>query len=265
MKKVVFRLALLCAGALIVTSCGGGKNMLTLSSLNGEWNITEVDGQKISAGKAPFIGFDVAQKRIYGNSGCNRMMGTFEADSLKPGVLSFGQIGSTRMMCPDMKTEQSVLGALGKVKSYETVSDEPEVIALCAADGQQVMKLEKQVQTPVSLSDLSGEWAIELVNGKKIVGTAEVAPFIGFNTDESRIYGNVGCNTINGALTQDEDTPNSLHFANIATTMMMCPDMATETEVLNALNETKSFSMTKDGKVVLLGEGGNELLTLKKQ
>ena len=51
----------------------------------------------------PFIGFDVAQKRIYGNSGCNRMMGSFEADSLKPGTLKFGQIGSTRMMCPDMK------------------------------------------------------------------------------------------------------------------------------------------------------------------
>ena len=37
------------------------------------------------------------------------MMGSFEADSLKPGTLKFGQIGSTRMMCPDMKTEQMVL------------------------------------------------------------------------------------------------------------------------------------------------------------
>ena len=52
----------------------------------------------------------------------------------------------------------------------------------------------------VSLSDLSGEWVIELVNGKKIVGTAEVTPFNGFNLDKSRIYGNVGCNTINGCL-----------------------------------------------------------------
>ena len=37
-----------CASALILASCGGSKNMLTLSSLNGEWNITEVDGQKIT-------------------------------------------------------------------------------------------------------------------------------------------------------------------------------------------------------------------------
>lgn len=84
MKKVIFKMTAVCASALILASCGGSKNMLTLSSLNGEWNITEVDGQKITDKKTPFIGFDVAQKRIYGNSGCNRMMGTFEADSLTP-------------------------------------------------------------------------------------------------------------------------------------------------------------------------------------
>lgn len=46
--------------------------------------------------------------------------------------------------------------------------------------------------------------------------------------------------------------------------MMMCPDMETETTVLNALNETRSFSI-KNGQVYLLGENGNELLVLKKQ
>ena len=262
MKKLVLKMMAVCAGALIV-SCGSGKNMLSVSSLDGEWNITEVDGQKISTERMPFIGFDVAQKRIYGNSGCNRMMGSFEADSLKPGTLKFGQIGSTRMMCPDMKIEQMVLGALDKVTSFQTVSDKPDVITLCNQDGQPLMTLEKKAAPEVSLSDLSGEWVIELVNGKKIVGTAEVTPFIGFNLDESRIYGNVGCNTINGALTQEDGKPNSLRFDNVATTMMMCPDMETETIVLNALNETKSFSM-KDDKVYLLGENGNELLVLKK-
>ena len=67
MKKLVLKMMAVCAGALIV-SCGSGKNMLSVSSLDGEWNITEVDGQKISTERMPFIGFDVAQKRIYGNS-----------------------------------------------------------------------------------------------------------------------------------------------------------------------------------------------------
>ena len=264
MKKVIFKMTAVCASALILASCGGSKNMLTLSSLNGEWNITEVDGQKITDKKTPFFAFNVAQKRTYGTSGCNRMMGTFEADSLTPGALSFGPIGSTRMACPDMQTEQMVLNALNKVKSYETVSDQPEIITLCSEDGKKMLTLQKKDESQVSLTDLSGEWAIELVNGKKIVGTTEVTPFIGFNTDENRIYGNVGCNTINGALLQNEKTANSLKFENIATTMMMCPDMETETTVLNALNETRSFSI-KNGQVYLLGENGNELLVLKKQ
>lgn len=53
---------------------------------------------------------------------CNRMMGTFMVDSLKPGVLHFGPIAGTRMACPDMTTEQSVLGALEKVNSFEVIS-----------------------------------------------------------------------------------------------------------------------------------------------
>ena len=38
MKKLVLKMMAVCAGALIV-SCGSGKNMLSVSSLDGEWNI----------------------------------------------------------------------------------------------------------------------------------------------------------------------------------------------------------------------------------
>ncbi len=71
------------------------------------------------------------------------------------------------MACPDMQTEQMVLNALNKVKSYETVSDQPEIIALCSEDGKKMLTLQKKDESQVSLTDLSGEWAIELVNGKK--------------------------------------------------------------------------------------------------
>ncbi|MDE7495892.1 MAG: META domain-containing protein [Muribaculaceae bacterium] len=43
---------------------------------------------------------------------------------------------------------------------------------------------------------LTGDWAIETVLGKKAVG--ETAPFIKFVPGENRIYGNNGCNVING-------------------------------------------------------------------
>ena len=63
MKKLVLKMMAVCAGALIV-SCGSGKNMLSDSSLDGEWSITEVNGQKISTERMTYIGFDVAKKSI---------------------------------------------------------------------------------------------------------------------------------------------------------------------------------------------------------
>ena len=47
-----------------------------------------------------------------------------------------------------------------------------QVITLCNQDGQPLMTLEKKAAPEVSLSDLSGEWVIELVNGKKIVAVS---------------------------------------------------------------------------------------------
>lgn len=87
----------------------------------------------------PYIGLDVDGKRIYGNAGCNRMMGGLELDSLKPGVIHFTQVGATRMMCPDMDVETKVLGVLDKVNGYV---ETPEGIALTDADGKTLMNLE---------------------------------------------------------------------------------------------------------------------------
>lgn len=88
---------------------------------NGEWNIIEVNGSAIVPAEnqeLPFIGFDTATGKVYGNSGCNRMMGSIDLNS-KPGTIDMSRLGSTRMACPDMTTEQNVLNALGQVKSYK--------------------------------------------------------------------------------------------------------------------------------------------------
>lgn len=130
----------ICAGVCMV-SCGSGKKMLSVSALDGEWAITEVNGQKVEAEQVPFIGFDVEQKRMYGNSGCNRMMGTFEADSLNPGQLKFGAIGSTRMMCPDMETETKVLEALDGTKRF---SMKGGIAYLLDENGSKLLTLKKR-------------------------------------------------------------------------------------------------------------------------
>lgn len=265
MKKSFFLFLTVGILCLMTASCGSNKNALTLSSIEGEWNIIEVNGDSVKSDSEPFIGFNISDKAIYGNSGCNNFRGTLEVDSLKPGVMAFGTIGSTRMMCQDMTLEQAILTALSQVVAYSTVSDTPEKIALDNKDGKQIIILEKREVKPLSLSDLSGEWAIKAINGNEVLGTLDVPPFLGFDIDENRIYGNVGCNTVNGLLEQNSSVNNSLTFKNLASTQMLCPDMETERIVLECLNATKSFAKSADGNIVLLDGNGAELLVLAKQ
>ena len=139
MKKTVLKAtALLLAGAGM-TACGSSKQAVQPVDLTGEWNIVAINGDTVHAANKPFIGLDMADKRVYGNAGCNRMMGTFEIDSLNPGKIQFGQIGTTRMICPDMDTENKVLQTLNNVKGYAGTE---EGLVLTDTEGNTLMTLE---------------------------------------------------------------------------------------------------------------------------
>lgn len=259
MKKTFLGVAAICAGALMV-SCMSSKKTAQTVDLTGEWNIVTVDGEKIGNENMPFIGLDAETKRVYGNAGCNRMMGGFELDSVNAGKIHFGQIATTRMMCPDMDTERKVLGALGKVEGYlETEGG----IELTDAEGKTVIVLEKRVQAVASVNDLAGEWIISALNGEA-VKEMDKTPFLAFNIEEKRVHGNAGCNIINGGFSQEEGNAASLKFSQMISTMMACPDMEVETQVLKALDAVRSFVVNEDGTVSLLDENGNAQLTLVK-
>ena len=139
MKKVFVSL---CMAATVagLSSCASTKNAATLSSLSGEWNIIEINGSAVVPApnqEFPFIGFDTKTGQVYGNSGCNRLMGSFDVNA-KPGQIDLGALGSTRMMCPDMTVEKNVLAALGQVKKYKQLARRiwhyallPIVLSLC--------------------------------------------------------------------------------------------------------------------------------------
>lgn len=144
MKKVF--VALCMTGLLAAaTSCKTSNNAATsTSALNGEWKITEVNGQNITKTKNPneaFIGFDVAKKSMYGSTSCNRFFGELNADANK-GTISFGNVGSTLMMCEDIKTEEQVLKAVNETKSYELKGGKK--LTLKSADGKVLMTLQKR-------------------------------------------------------------------------------------------------------------------------
>ena len=147
MKKAFLSLGIVCMG-LLVFSCGTTKKAMSPAELDGQWNIVEVNGKAIEKGEmpAPFIGFDFAQKRIFGNSGCNRMMGQIEYSDSHKNIIKFPQVATTRMACPDMSGERELLQALDKVVRFEAEGDTKPVdkIAFYGTDNTKLMVIEKK-------------------------------------------------------------------------------------------------------------------------
>ena len=52
-----------------LASCMGNGNPVSLSDLEGEWNVVELAGQSVNTKQQPFIGFDTREMRVYGYGG----------------------------------------------------------------------------------------------------------------------------------------------------------------------------------------------------
>ncbi|KGE13930.1 META domain-containing protein [Sphingobacterium deserti] len=87
--------------------------------LSGDWELDYLFEPGISfdslyANRKPTISFDVAEKKVAGNSSCNNFFGTFETQANK---LKFGPLGSTKMACQG-NGEKVFFGTLDKVATY---------------------------------------------------------------------------------------------------------------------------------------------------
>lgn len=118
--------------------------------------------------------------------------------------------------------------------------------------------------------DLTGElkldgntWSLSEVNEKAVEVSDEfpAKPFLEF-TEEGEVFGNAGCNNINGRYTVKED--QAIEFAQMATTQMACPNLELEGEFLKALGEVSQYEI-QGQTLVLNNKDGQEVakLTLK--
>lgn len=127
------------AGLFAASSCSTQKN--AVAELTGEWNIVVVGNTAVSVPEGedmPFIGFDAKEGRLFGNTGCNSLLGSYTADSAK-GTVTFSNLGSTRMMCPDMTLEDNLLQVLPTVAAYHATTDGG--IELTTANGTPLITL----------------------------------------------------------------------------------------------------------------------------
>lgn len=126
MSRKLLAIALLCSLSipqLSIAMCKKKKKKTEIQqakkgTLEGTWTLTYLEGSKIEElykNKIPSITFDVKNKRVSGNNGCNSFSGPLVQQGNN---LSFsGPLATTRMFCEGVG-EQQFMDALSKVTSF---------------------------------------------------------------------------------------------------------------------------------------------------
>lgn len=101
------------------------KKSTALADLAGKWMIVEADKQAIADNmeNPPFVEFNLDEKRLHGNAGCNVFNGEFLVDEAAPTAIAFPQVITTMMACPDMDVEGRILKALNEVRTFGVLAD----------------------------------------------------------------------------------------------------------------------------------------------
>lgn len=259
MRRIITTVTLGAALMALMASCNTTKNM-TATELGGRWEITAVNGKTVEmtapdAG-IPFIGFDTATGRISGNAGCNSIMGGFTAVPAE-GKISFDKIASTRMMCPDMSFEQSLLQALDKVTGFKNEGSGKMV--LLGADGSGLISLRKE-NTEVAAGELQGTWLIRTLDGKELSPTPEATYSVTFDAAKRSFSCATGCNTLGGTYSAEK---SAFKFDLSTSTMMMCPDMTVEDTLKKVLPTVKSYGRA-GGAIAFYAADGHPVMIIVK-
>lgn len=125
-----------------MASCSSTAKM-DVQQLEGAWNITEVNGQKVTQKeKVPFIEFNMAENKVHGNAGCNMFNSTVVRDGKDPSAFTLMQPASTMMACPDMELEGKILKAFESVAGVTQGNSEKEAF-LIDKEGKTILVLSK--------------------------------------------------------------------------------------------------------------------------
>lgn len=108
-----------------------------------------------------------------------------------------------------------------------------------SANNEAAMASDSITVASLSVNDLNGEWDVVEVNGVAVGG--ENAPYMGFNTEEMRVYGFSGCNMMNGEILIDSTMIDAISFDKVASTRRACPNDTMEVVFLQVMNSVKSF------------------------
>lgn len=221
---------------------------------NTKWVISRLHGTIIpeNENKERVIHFilDPVTKSISGNAGCNSFTGAYTIS--KGNQISFSNLATTRMMCPDfMVNEKDFLEVFKTADNFNIYKNQ--------------LMLNKAKRSPLaifknldSISEQITEkhWKLIELDGApiKMAANQEREIFFSLKTDDNRVTGFAGCNSISG--TYQLKDGNGIHFTQLATTLKMCPDVTVnESAILNVFNTANHYIMSNDKLYLNIGNG----------
>lgn len=138
--KILRKIVLLTAAAALVAGCCPCRSYQkkTRRPLIGtQWQLIQLGGKSIRPEAGNYtLTFDGEENRIAGTDACNRITGTYRTDETR--ALKIGPLGSTRMACPDLQTEQAFTAALEAATHYDM--DGPMLLILRDGELQAVFQ-----------------------------------------------------------------------------------------------------------------------------
>ena len=99
-------------------------------------------------------------------------------------------------------------------------------------------------------------WKLIELNGKKVKQKGKKDFFIQLNSKDGRFHGYAGCNNFNGNYAMPKSF--EIAFSNIASTMMACPNMDLESQLMKTLEQVDSYNIK--GNILQLNKGKLEHL-----
>lgn len=115
----------------------------------------------------------------------------------------------------------------------------------------------------VPFEAINGKWMIKSAKSEA-VAEGDTSAYIIINVAEKTINATAGCNSIFGAINRNGRTDNSLAFENMGATRMMCQDKdAIERALIDALNNTRSFTLS-NGELSFCNENNEVVLKAAK-
>lgn len=110
-----------------------------LDFLNGNWKVVEIDGETFSS-QDMTIFFDMAERKVHGNTGCNSFNGNIYIDPVKANNISLTNMAVTMRMCPNLDQQRKFLVALEQTTGAKQKGNKDEA-CLVDATGKVLITL----------------------------------------------------------------------------------------------------------------------------